>query len=317
MLLTVMCMFVNLFAGVVEADIASATGSDPGRTDYSVFGDQIVWMEKDAKGIKQVHTLNQTSGAAKILTSSSSAKDAPAVGGGFVVWADKSSEEESSLNWDIYSSNISIGSPTKLNQTSGQYGNPSTDGVGVVWYERTHYGNMIYHGLASGVEAELGEGRFPVLANGIVVYKNARSGGLSMLNLSSGATRSIVRLGGANFVDWFVFNGSHVLWKQKNGASESKYVLMSIKDFTLSPMDLTAMNISNTDYAFMAIGAGQAVFQVEVNGAPVLKNVNLLSRSVTSLPALPSGAKLIGISGEKLLYSINDQYIEAVQLDVD
>lgn len=66
-----------------------------------------------------------------------------------------------------------------------------------------------------GVEAELGEGRFPVLANGIVVYKNARSGGLSMLNLSSGATRSIVRLGGANFVDWFVFNGSHVLWKQK------------------------------------------------------------------------------------------------------
>lgn len=87
----------------------------------------------------------------------------------------------------------------------------------------------------------------------------------------------------------------------KNGASESKYVLMSIKDFTLSPMDLTAMNISNTDYAFMAIGAGQAVFQVEVNGAPVLKNVNLLSRSVTSLPALPSGAKLIGISGEKLL----------------
>lgn len=259
-LLTVVSMLVGTLAGVVATDVAYAAGSDPGRTDYSVSGDQIVWLEKDTAGVKQVHTQNQTTGTTRTLTSSSSAKDAPAVGGGIVVWADKGSEEESSLNWDIYSANVSSGIRTKLNQTSGQYGNPSTDGVGVVWYERKHYGNMIYHDLASGVEADLGEGRFPVLANGIVVYKNARNGGLSMLNLSNGATRSLVSLGGANFVDWFVFNGTQVLWKQKNGASESKYVLMTIKDFTKTPLDLTLMTEfkdasgQKTSYEYDALG---------------------------------------------------------------
>lgn len=316
-LLTVVSMLGVTLAGVAETDVTYAAGSDPGRTDYSVSGDQIVWLETDSAGVKQVHTLNQTKGTSQTLTSSSSAKDAPAVGGGIVVWADKGSEEESSLNWDIYSANASSGTRAKLNQTSGQYGNPSTDGVGVVWYERKHYGNMIYHDLASGVEADLGEGRFPVLANGIVVYKNARNGGLSMLDLSNGATRSLVSLGGANFVDWFVFNGTQVLWKQKNGASESKYVLMSIEDFTKSPIDLTPMSAAGTDYAFMSMGADQAVFQVDEKGVSVLKKVNLSSQEVTTLPSLPTGAKLIGISGEKLLYSIDDQYIETVQIGAE
>lgn len=309
-----MCLIGGLFTLGLGTNLAVAAGTDPGRTDYSVSGYRIIWLEADANGVKQVQVLNQAGGASTALTSSAAAKDAPSVGGDVAVWADKGSEQESSLNWDIYTANLETGTHAKLNKQSGQYGNPTTDGVGVVWYERKNYGTMIYHDLASGVEADLGEGRFPVLINGNVVYKNARDGGLSLLDLSSGVTRTLVSLGGANYVDWFVFNGSHVLFKQKNGASGTKVVLLNIKDLAAQPVDLTEMKTGGTDYAFMSIGEGQAVYQDDVNGVATLQQVNLSTYTVKSLPAIEAGAKLIGISGDKLLYSKSDDYIESIDL---
>lgn len=315
LLLAAVCTLGSVSAGGMATGTAVAAGADPGRTDYSVSGERVIWLEPDSAGVKQVHALDRSSGASLALTSNSSAKDAPAVGGPVVVWADKGNEQDSSLNWDIYSFNLEKGTRTKLNKQPGQYGNPTTDGVGVVWYERSNYGSMMYHDLASGVEADLGEGRFPVLADGKVVYKNARDGGLSLLDLSSGATRPLISLGGANYVDWFVFNGSHVLLKQKNGSSQSKFVLLSINDLTAEPVDLTEMKAAGAQYAFMSIGDGQAVFQDESGGASVLKQVNLSTYQVTTLPALPAGSKLIGISGNKLLYSTSDNSIEAIALE--
>jgi hypothetical protein len=258
--------------------------------------------------------LDQANGTSKVLTSSSSTKDAPYVNGTVAVWADKGSEPEASLNWDIYSANLETGQQTKLNQQTGEYGNPSTDGAGVVWYERKNYGSMIYHDLVSGAEADLGEGRFPVLAAGNVVYKNARDGGLSLLDVSSGVKRPLVSLGGANAVDWFVFNGSQVLFKQSNGTAGSKYVLLNISDLTAQPVDLTEMKAGGTEYTFMAIGETHAVFQTEVNGVVTLQRVDLTTYAVQPLPALEAGAKLIGISGDKLLYSKNDDSIQSVDL---
>ncbi|WP_342439409.1 S-layer homology domain-containing protein [Paenibacillus sp. FSL L8-0436] len=307
-------MLVGLFSGGLSMKQVLAAGTDPGRTDYNVSGNRIVWLEAEADGVKQVHAMNQASGASTVLTSGSSAKDAPYVSGNVAVWADKGTEQESSLNWDIYTADLETGTRRKLNKQSGTYGNPTTDGVGVVWYERKNYGSMIYHDLATGVEADLGEGRFPVLAGGNVVYKNARDGGLSLLHLKSGATRALVSLGGASYVDWFVFNGSDVLFKQKNGASESKYVILNIKDLTALPVDLTEMKPGGTQYAFMSIGEGQAVFQEERDGAATLQQVNLSTYAVKSLPAIEPGTKLIGITGDKLLYSKKDDYIESIDL---
>ncbi|AIQ62600.1 hypothetical protein PSTEL_05265 [Paenibacillus stellifer] len=315
LLLAAVCALGSVSAGGTITGTAVAAGADPGRTDYSVSGERVIWMEPDSAGVKQVHALDRNSGASLTLTTNSSAKDAPAVGGLVVVWADKGNEQDSSLNWDIYSFDLEKGTRTKLNKQPGQYGNPTTDGVGVVWYERSNYGSMMYHDLASGVEADLGEGRFPELADGKVVYKNARDGGLSLLDLSSGVTRPLISLGGANYVDWFVFNGSHVLLKQKNGSSQSKFVLLSINDLTAEPVDLTEMKAAGAQYAFMSIGDGEAVFQDESGGASVLKQVNLSTYQVTTLPALPAGSKLIGISGNKLLYSTSDNSIEAIALE--
>ncbi|CQR57009.1 S-layer homology domain-containing protein [Paenibacillus riograndensis] len=303
----------GLGIGQASVSAAAVTAANPGRTDYSVSGDRLLWLEPDADGVKQVHALNQRSGANTVLTSGPSAKDAPYVHGAVAVWADKGSEPGSSLHWDIYTADLETGKKMKLNKQAGQYGNPTTDGAGVVWYERKNYGSMIYHDLATGVEADLGEGRFPVLAGGNVVYKNARDGGLSLLDVSSGVTRPLVSLGGANAVDWFVFNGSHVLYKQKNSATGSKYVLLNIKDLTAQPVDLTGMKAGGTEYAFMSIGEEQAVFQEEVDDAVTLKQVDLTTYAVKPLP-IDAGVKLIGISGNKLLYSKKDDYIESVDL---
>ncbi|MFP4978649.1 S-layer homology domain-containing protein [Paenibacillus sp. CN-4] len=307
-------MIGGLFSGVLDTHQAVAAGMNPGKTDFSVSGERLVWLEQDATGVKQVHTLNQSNGASTRLTSSPSPKDAPYVNGAIVVWADKGNEAAGSLQWDIYSTNLETGKPAKLNKQPGSYGNPTTDGVGVVWYERKHYGSMIYHDLATGAEADLGEGRFPMLASGNVVYKNARDGGLSLLNVNSGVRRALVSLGGANTVDWFVFNGSQVLYKQKNGAAGSKYVLLNIQDLMAQPVDLTEMKDGGTSYAHMFIGEKYAVFQQEENGAAVLQQVNLNTSKVTPLPAIETGAKLIGISGDKLLYSTKDDNIQSLDL---
>ncbi|MNC12179.1 Endo-1,4-beta-xylanase A precursor [compost metagenome] len=64
----------------------------------------------------------------------------------------------------------------------------------------------------------------------------------------------------------------------------------------------------------MSIGEGQAVFQEEVNGTVTLQQVDLSTYTVKSLPAIEAGAKLIGISGDKLLYSKKDDYIESIDL---
>lgn len=307
-------MIGGLFSGILEPHQAVAAGVNPGKTDFSVSGERLVWLEQDVAGVKQVHTLNQSNGASTRLTSSPSAKDAPYVNGAVAVWADKGNEAADSLQWDIYSANLETGKSTKLNKQPGSYGNPTTDGVGVVWYERKHYGSMIYHDLATGVEADLGEGRFPVLAGGNVVYKNARDGGLSLLNVNSGVRRALVSLGGANTVDWFVFNGSQVLYKQKNGVSGSKYVLLNIQNLTAQPVDLTEMKDGGTPYAHLFIGEKYAVFQQEENGAAALQQVNLITSKVTPLPAIGTGAKLIGISGNKLLYSTKDDNIQSLDL---
>jgi len=132
-----------------------------------------------------------------------------------VVWADKGSHGPDTVYWDIYRHDLVSGLTEKVNKRDGELSNPITDGVGVVWFDRLRYGDMFYRQLATGDVYNLGEGMFPALANGLVVFRNSRDGGLSMMDLRIGRSWPLVRLGGTNAVDWFVFNGSYVLWKQR------------------------------------------------------------------------------------------------------
>lgn len=286
--------------GVQEAEAASTASN---RTDYHLSGDHMIWMEPDASGNKQIWYQNYATGQKRAITTSTSAKDAPYINGDIIVWADKGSEDPASLNWDIYSYSLSSGVQKKLNRVPGQFSNPTTDGIGVLWFDRYQYGEMLYHDLATGIELRLGEGKFPVLAKGIVVYQHARDGGLSMLTLSTGVRRPLINLGSPNNVDWFVTNGDYVLWRQKDGRSGSKFVTMALRTLGSQPVDVSQMTEKTTEYAFMEIGDTKAIFIEQVNGQPMFKEVNLTTSSVSNIAEPGAGRTYIGFNGDRLVYS--------------
>lgn len=310
-----MCISSVLFSGALSSKAQAESSTASYRTDFSVSGDQIIWMEQDANGNKQIYYRNETTKQQKVLTSSRTAKDAPYIKGNRVVWADKGTQDPASMNWDIYSYDLQSGIQQKLNTRSGEYGNPYVDGNGVVWFDRNLYGSMIYHDLPTNMEIALGEGKFPVLANGIVVYMNARDGGLSMLTLSTGVRRPLINLGAPNDVDSFVTNGDYVLWKQKNGSSESKFVVMSLTDLVAQPQDLAPMSVKDVEYSLMSMGDTQAVYLEQVNGEPVLRGVNLATASQYSVSSATPGRQYIGFNGDKFVYSTTDNSFVTVNQD--
>ncbi|TYA11219.1 hypothetical protein FRY98_18730 [Paenibacillus faecis] len=284
------------------------------QSDSSVSGGTVVWLNTAADGERQIYARDQTTGEIKALTTRNTAKDVPYINGTTIVWADKGEQDPSSANWDIYSYDLTTGVERKLNNKAGEYAHPSVSGNGVVWADNQKYGRMIYHDTANGAEASLGEGRYPVLTQGRVVYQNARDGGLSMIELSSGVKRPLVSLGGGHYVDWFVTNGEYVLFKQKNGQLESKYGMVSLQNRLSDPQDLTEMSAKAEEYAFMSMGDTQAVFMMNEGGQAVLKGVDLASAKVYSLGEAGSGKKYIGFSGDRLFYTVTDGSLGSLDL---
>lgn len=293
---------------------AAANANAISRSDSSIFGGTIVWLNTSGDGEQQIYAQDESSGTIKVLTSRSSAKDVPSIYGTTVVWADKGNQPPASANWDIYSYDLATGVERKLNRKAGEYGNPSVDGNGVVWADNQKYGRMIYYDAATGAETSLGEGRYPVLNNGRVVYRNARDGGLSLLEIGSGVHRPLVTLGGSHYVDWFVTNGEYVLFKQKNGSLESKYGLISLQAPLATPQDLTPMRAKSEEYAFMSMGDSQAVFLVNEGGQPVLQGVNLATAKVYAVGQSGAGKQYIGFNGDRLLYAGADGSLGSVNL---
>ncbi len=295
------------------AEVAIMSGA-VSQSDSSVSGGTVVWLNTAADGEQQIYARDELTGYVKAITTRNTVKDVPYIQGTMVVWADKGDQDPASANWDIYIYDLSTGVEQKLNRRTGEYGNPSVDGGGVVWSDNQKYGRIIYHDLATGAEASLGEGRYPVLSNGRVIYKNARDGGMSVIELDSGVTRSLVSLGGSHAVDWFVTNGEYVLYKQKNGSLESKYGIVFLDDQLSGPQDLTPMTRKKEEYAFMSIGDTQAAFLVNEGGQAVLKGVNLATAKMYSLGESDSGKKYIGFSGDRLVYTEADGSLGSLDL---
>lgn len=306
---------VAMTAAVPTAMMSASGGIS--QSHYSVSGGHVVWLNTGSNGERQIYARNEATGEEKALTSRNSPKDVPVIKGTTVVWADKGNQDLSSEYWDIYSYDLLTGIEKKLNNNNGKYANPSVDGRAAVWSEQRQYEQMVYHDLVTGAETSLGEGRYPVLSNGFVIYKNARDGGLSALELSSGVRRSLIDLGGDSYVDWFVTNGEYVLWKQKNGSKESKFAMAELNNTTAAPQDLTTMSVKAEEYAFMSIGDTQAVFLENEGGRAVLKGVGLSTGRVYSIGEADAGKKYIGLSGDRLVYRSADGTLGSVNLAGD
>lgn len=285
-------------------------------TDIVVSGEKFVWLQSDARGVRQVYYGNQVTGEIKALTDSAALKDAPSIHGSLVVWADKTGHDPDSMYWDIYSYNVESGKLKKLNDAAGAYANPRTNGKDVVWFDTNGYGELFYYDAEASKSLSLGEGRFPVIAGESVLFKNARDGGLSQLSLRSGAIRSIVALGAPHYVDWFVTNGENVLWKQKDGTGASKYVLISLQDSSSVALDLTPMTVQPYDYAFMEMGETKAVFIVEEGGNAVVKGVDLASGAISTVHLPISEVKLLGFEGDSLVYQSREGNLATTSIQI-
>lgn len=293
----------------IETASAAMSQSDSGVSDGIV-----VWLNAAADGEQQIYARYESTGETKALTSRKTRKDVPYIKGTTVVWADKGEQDASSTNWDIYSYDLSTGTERKLNSKAGQYANPSVDESGVVWADQQKYGRIIHYDPVSGAESSLGEGQYPILSQGRVIFKNARDGGLSMIELSSGVHRPLVSLGATNYVDWFVTNGEYVLYKQKNSNLESKYAIISLLDHSLETRDLTPMSAKVEEYAFMSIGNSQAAYLVNEGGQAVLKGVDLATAKVYSVREAEAGVQYIGFNGDRLLYAQSDGSLGSLEM---
>lgn len=287
---------------MIEAASTAATISPISQSDYSVSEEYVVWLGQDDEGNDQIYARHLASGETRLITNRSSAKDVPSIYGTKIVWADKGEHDASDAYWDIYSYDLATQKETKLNKQSGQYAYPSIHAQGVVWTEIRAYDVMVYYDFATGQQFSLGEGKYPVLRNGQVIYKHARDGGLSVLELRTGTTRSLIQLGGNHYVDWFVASDEYVLFKQKNSMLGSKYVLAPLHDYAAQAKDLTEMSIKAEEYAFMSIGSTQAVFLENVKGVATLKGVQLADAKVYSIEQPKANSKYIGMIADQIVY---------------
>jgi len=313
LLVVVLALLIALSAPAF-AGVAAGSAPEGLKTDFVVSGDGMIWLEVDGNGVKQVHYRNLTTGEERKLTNTPSAKDAPHLYGNTVVWADKGSHGPDTVYWDIYRHDLVSGLTEKVNKRDGELSNPITDGVGVVWFDRLRYGDMFYRQLATGDVYNLGEGMFPALANGLVVFRNSRDGGLSMMDLRIGRSWPLVRLGGTNAVDWFVFNGSYVLWKQRYGSGERQYLILDVIQPFAEQVELTPMTVWNREYAVMTIGDTQAVFVVDEDGRAAVKGVDLSTGRVYEVN-VPAG-NIVGFSGDRLVLVMEDGSVSFVELPI-
>ncbi|URN93490.1 MAG: S-layer homology domain-containing protein [Candidatus Pristimantibacillus lignocellulolyticus] len=308
------------FLCMISTSMAAAANekSDAGnKTDYAQAGDLLIWLEQMDSGLKKLIVQNQSTGQQIQVTDGSTAVDAPSTNGEWVVWADKGNEPLSSLNWEIHGYHVPSGKKQKLSNEAGIYGNPTVDQYGVVWYKRSTYGEMIYRDLQSGLEFSLGEGRFPILVDRKLVYKNARDGGLSMLDLSSGVKRNLVTLGSTYYVDWFVFNGTHVLAREHDGTGNSQYIAMNATAPTLQVTELSEPSSEAGMYDAMFISQEFAVYMQLENGKPTLHSIQLDTMTKSQSMAVPINTNVIGINGTKLLLAHADGTLSQISLVKD
>lgn len=293
-------------AFAAEASAGQPAGGAIAGTDVQVSGDRAVWVHSGANGEVEIRTRNLQSGAELTVAAGTKRKQGPAVSGEWVVWADKNVHEDSSVYWDIIGYNLSTRQRLVLNADKGQHVNPSIDGNDAVWFDMAGSGTLHHYDLAEKRARPLGQGRYPVVRGGLVVYKNPRDGGISQIELSTNRKTELYLGGAGQYVSWFDFNGRYVLWKQGNPQGESKMVLLDTTAVNPEPRDLTVYSVKSTEYGYMELGNSQGVWLEQVGGVPVIKAVTLETAEVYRVVDASGGSHVLGLTEGKLLLAQAD-----------
>jgi hypothetical protein len=284
-------------------DQQSATKLPEG-TPY-ISGQHMVWLENDSQGIEQVFYQNLTTGEKKQVTNVTSPKSSPEVGVDsdgkvYLVWSDKRNFALNQVGWDLFGYQLETGHEWKLNSTTGMYVDFSMGGSDIVSYDN-YSGNMRHFDLKLNKETLIGKGRSPAVAKGKVLFINSNDGGLSLTDLVTGATRSVLDLPYRYNVINLTFNGTVALYKQADLDWNTKYVMLNISDLSAKPVDLTIPTKRDTEYYQLYIGNNQAAWLQDNHGVTQLVGANLQNSETYTVAQGAEAISALAFSGDQLL----------------
>lgn len=273
-------------------------------TSIDVQGEHAVWVGSEGKLKSQIYYGNARTGQSRAITTHGKLTDSPSVGVNgngevIVVWMDKRNiTGNTSIDWDIYMYNMSTKTEKKLNQDLGEQSDPYIDGNYVVWQTNPQYDMNLYD-MSTGTLTDLGQGRIPVVKNGRIIYKGVGNGGLYEYTISSGTHKKILDLPYHLYVLYFDFNGSQILWMQKDLDGRGKYAFMDLDSSDPKPIDLTSPEKESVSYGRMSIGSDAAVWLKHDGTGAFIQAADLKSLQKYSLGSI-NPARFIGFNNNEL-----------------
>ncbi len=303
-------IMIFLLSGIQVAASTNYTFSDSNSSiDFMgggtyIFENHMVWSGTKNGG-KHIFYKNLTTSETKQITNIDSPKESAKVGvtkqGDIVViWTDKRSHGDKPL-WDIYSYNLTTEKETKLNSTDGQYVVPTIDGDHVVWHNLT--GSKMYvYDLATKKEEYIGDGRYPIVKDGKVVFKNPKDGGLTLYSTATKEKEAVLELPSIKYVSSFTFNGKNILWSESDRETDRglQYRLMDIDD-TNNVIDLTPIEKPKAEYSKLALGENYAAWLQEKDGVAQIMGAKLESGQTFQMTNGTTNQRLIGIDGDQVI----------------
>jgi hypothetical protein len=245
-----------------------------------VSGSHMVWIQEDDHGIRQVFYRSLQTGETKQLTAADSSKSTPVVSEDadkavYVAWIDRRTNGIDTGQWTVWGMNVAEGREKQLSSAMGSIPHLSMDGHDLVWFETIGY-KMYRYNFSRDEEVQFGNGRYPIVAKGSVLYINVADGGLSLHRIATGETVSVLPLPRGQFVMDLAFNGTVAIYKQSDSEFRTKVALANVSDPHAPQIaDLTPQTKKDKDYPQLYIGDQYAAWVQDQGGTPQLNGVNL------------------------------------------
>ncbi|WP_199616630.1 S-layer homology domain-containing protein [Paenibacillus alkalitolerans] len=238
----------------------------------TVFGNQAAWIAN-----QHIFHANITSKEKRQLTTVASFKDTIAFHGDLIVWEDKreidAKAQPAARHIILY--NLATNKEKVISWSPAQHVNPSTDGKFIAWYNRDTRGDMYLYDSDKDATELLGQGRYPIVSNGLVVYKQAGKDGLNMLDLGTKADTVLYEAERGNYIAGFAFQGNTVIWKIRNFDGLTHYMAMKINTPGAEPVQLTQPSKKDREFPIMAAGDNVVAWVEDVNGVAQIMAADL------------------------------------------
>ncbi|MCY9666317.1 stalk domain-containing protein [Paenibacillus alginolyticus] len=321
----------NLLFGLVTAVVIftglAVTQSPRGYAEENIFptrfegethlsGQSMVWQQDGGDGYQQVTVQNITTGEKKQITHTTTKKRFTNIGGTLVTWQEKRDMSTPERDWDVYAYDLTTGTEKKLNETSGTYGQPSTDGDYIVW---SNGGSIHVYNWKQDTRTSVGEGIDPIINKGNILFKSKE--GLNLHNIATGVTNLVAAAPEGYAITWFAFQGETALLILNKFNEGNQYAILKLGGSKPEIDYVTPLAKKKRDFSQMAVGNHYVVWlEEDKDGVPQLMGarvddgsaVQLTQAKASDVQPLP-----IGFIGDTLIWVENYFTTRAMPLNIE